>query len=403
MKDIQAKLDELKSSLEKEITEKQKTEIAAQIKAVSDQIEELKKGQLKADELKALTDRLDAAEQALKDNQPVIDAFVKDGNKRTTSTEKKSFQQAFGEAIEAQVDEFKSFSKTKSRDSKIVIDLKDFAFKTVGDMTTAVNLSGDPVFSYNTRQGLIPRDRINFRDLIPTAYSATGQYVTYREGAGEGTPAQQTEGSAKAQIDSDFTNLKTVSSYLAAYQRFSKQLMYNLPWLQTTLSRILLRRFYQKENLLFYQNLATNSDPLVTTSGGNVAEKIVDMIAEQGGKNFNSDVILLTYADWSNLMKTRLPSTGTSYSIPGSVVFDASGNARIAGVPVIPAPWVTTGDIQSIDMDYIERVEVESMRVEFSFEDANNFTENKVTARIECLEELNLLRVDAHSNYGTAS
>jgi hypothetical protein len=179
--------------------------------------------------------------------------------------------------------------------------------------------------------------------------------------------------------------------------------MYNLPWLQTTLSRILLRRFYQKENLMFYQNLATNSDPLSNTGGGNVAEHIIDMIAEQGGKNFSSDVILVTFAEWALLLKTGYPSTATAYSVPGGIMIDGSGNVRVAGVPVIPAPWVTAGDIQSIDRDYIERVEVESMRVEFSFEDANNFTENKVTARIECLEELNLLRVDAHSNYGTAS
>ncbi len=46
------------------------------------------------------------------------------------------------------------------------------------------------------------------------------------------------------------------------------------------------------------------------------------------------------------------------------------------------------------DRDIMERVETESLRVEFSYENNDNFEKNMVTARVECFEELNVLRPD---------
>jgi len=56
-----------------------------------------------------------------------------------------------------------------------------------------------------------------------------------------------------------------------------------------------------------------------------------------------------------------------------------------------------------IDTAYIERVEVDGLSVELSTEDANNFTENKVTMRVECRTDLNALLTSANLNYGTDS
>lgn len=397
-KDIKAMLDDLQKTIEQTLTAKQKTEITEQLKSVNEALVKLEGKGAEIDELKT---KLAAAEKALADNQPVIDAFVKAGQERKTEVKAVSFAEGFAKAIEEKKDDLMKFGKSKG--DVLSIDLKNISLKTVGDMTTTGNLSASTaaVQSYGTN-GLIPGDMINFRDLIPTAFSPTGQYTFYREGAGEGAVTQQTEGSGKSQVDTDFTAVQVVNKYLAAYVRYSKQMMYNLPWLQSTLSRILLRKFYQKENTLFYQNLATNATP-DSLSGSDLAQKIVEIIGDQRANNFSASAVLIPAANWYDLMTTRYPSSGTSYSVPGGMLIDAMGNVRVAGVPVIAAPWVTAGDITVIDRDYIERVETESLRVEFSFEDANNFTENKVTARIECFEELNLIRTDAHLNYGTAS
>lgn len=399
--------DEQLAGLKKDLQEVLTKEAKAQIEAAIKELETKNKPVDLTEINKFIADTKAAQvtkDEADKKNQKAIDDLVAAGQQRKTEKPTRSFGEAFAAAVEEKQDDIKAFD-IKNRNSKLILDIKDFSMsqKAVGTMTTGANLTGDPQFTYNLRQGLIPADKINLRDLIPTAHSATGQYITYTEQAGEGAPTMQVEGASKAQIDSDFTNVKIVNTYLSAFQRFSKQFMYNLPWLQTTLSRILLRRFYQKENSLFYANLAVNSTP-ATTAATNTAERMIDMIAQQGTANFASSFFLLPWAGWAALLKTGYPATATSYSIPGGVTFDANGIARIGGVMSIPASWVTpSDDIQLVDSDYIERVETESLRVDFSFEDADNFTKNLITARIECLEELNLLRTDAHLNYGTAS
>ncbi len=58
----------------------------------------------------------------------------------------------------------------------------------------------------------------------------------------------------------------------------------------------------------------------------------------------------------------------------------------------VVAAWAQSDHVLIIDRDEIERVETESLRIEFSFEDQDNFIRNLVTARIECFETLNLRR-----------
>jgi len=50
----------------------------------------------------------------------------------------------------------------------------------VGPMLNSTSLTGDGVQSYNTRQALVPAQKLNFRDLIPSTQSATLEYVTTR-------------------------------------------------------------------------------------------------------------------------------------------------------------------------------------------------------------------------------
>jgi len=75
----------------------------------------------------------------------------------------------------------------------------------------------------------------------------------------------------------------------------------------------------------------------------------------------------------------------------GSVQIGTGGDITIWGVPVISATWVTNDKALVIDADYIERVEVEGIAIEFAYEDSDNFQKNLVTARIECYEAINLM------------
>ena len=358
-----------------EIVEKMKAANEAAIADVKNEVAEVKAAVVTMDE-------------AAKKNQAALDQMIAEKTAKTVNNKTKSFGDAFSEqvaeAFEAKQAEIKEFQKNKN--AKLTIDLK-----AVGTMTTSANLSGDGVATYNSRQGLVPAQKINMRDLIPTAVSPTGLYVTYRETGTEGSIGIQTEGNAKSQIDYDLTEVKVVSDYIAGFARFSKQMMFQLPFLQNTLQRMLLRDFYKKENSTFFSAVSSAATGSTTTSASVDAEQLVDWIANQLDANFEASFALVSYAQWADLLKTK----PTDYSVPGGFVIDANGNVRIAGVPVIGASWVTNDKALIIDANYLERVETEGLRVEFSYEDSDNFQKNLVTARVECFEDINIMRTDA--------
>jgi hypothetical protein len=262
-------------------------------------------------------------------------------------------------------------------------------------MTIGTNLTGDGVASYNNRQGLIPNQKINFRDLIPVTPNPSGIYVSYRETGGEGSLGIQTEAQAKSQIDYDFTEIKNVSNYVAGFVRFSKQLMFQLPWLQTTLTRLLLRDFYKKENDYFYSIVAANATGFNTTGETDDAKGLIDILMGRADANYSNSFILVKNSEKGKILK--LLYEDGYYAGAGSVLGMPDGTIRIADTPAIGASFATAGKVMIIDSDFIERVETESLRVEFSYEDSDNFQKNLVTARVECFEDLNLLRTDAHT------
>ena len=373
-------MEELKSI---EASVKSATEIVEKMKAANEAVIADVKNDVA--EVKAAVVTMD---EAAKKNQAALDQLIAEKAAKTVNNKTKSFGDAFSEqmaeAFDAKQAEIKEFQKNKN--AKLTIDLK-----AVGTMTTSANLSGDGVATYNSRQGLVPAQKINFRDLIPTAVSPTGLYVTYRETGTEGSIGIQTEGNLKSQIDYDLTEVKVVSDYIAGFARFSKQMMFQLPFLQNTLQRMLLRDFYKKENSTFFSAVSLAATGSTTTAATVDAEQLVDWIANQLDANFEASFALVSYAQWADLLKTK----PTDYSVPGGFVIDANGNVRIAGVPVIGASWVTNDKALIIDANYLERVETEGLRVEFSYEDSDNFQRNLVTARVECFEDINIMRTDA--------
>jgi len=378
--------------------------IVAEVKSATDAVNTMKaandaaiadvKGQVA--EVKSAIVTMDEAAKA---NQKALDELIAAKNAKNIESKKAksfgdSFADAMTEAFESKQAEFKAFAK--DRNAKLTLELKDVANMTLGN-----NLTGDGQATYNTRQGLVPSQKINFRDLIPTTQSPTGLYVTYRETGSEGAITVQTEGNGKGQIDYDLTEVKVVSDYIAGFARFSKQMMFQLPFLQSSLQRMLLRDFYKKENQQFFSVVSQAATGSTTTSATVDAEQLVDWIANQLNANFNASFALVNYSQWARLLKTK-PS---DYSVPGGVIIDPAGNIRICGVPVIGASWVTDDKALIIDSDFVERVETESLRVEFSYEDADNFTKNLVTARVECFEDINVMRTDAliYGDFGNAS
>lgn len=249
------------------------------------------------------------------------------------------------------------------------------------------NLSGDPVASYGPRQAILPSQKVNFRDLVPTLNTETGLYVFYKETATGNNIAVQSEGSTKGENTYALSETKVVQQYIAGFVNFTKQMATSLPWLQSTLPRMLMRDYYKKENALF--NTAVTAAATVDTSAEtDKVKKIVDFITSQYDLNYDVSSIIVSNSDMGDLIK----STYTNGYYPGAGLVQLPGQGiQIMGVPVIGASWATAGKALLLDNNFIERVQVKGLAIELSYENGTNFEKNQVTARIECQTEINLM------------
>jgi len=383
-KELIAELEGLKSTLETSISEKTKSEIADQLKSVVAQVDEklnaFKNGNDSAEAVKAMTEevvKLKSEQTAILKAFDLLQTRVK-GTK--SSKETKSFSESFADALDNNFDKIQNVKKGNPFRMEL---------KVVGNMTTTANLTGDGTASYSSRQAILPAQKINMRDLVPTAISPTGLYVQYRETGSEGSISVQTEGSPKTQIDYDFTEIKVVEDYIAGFARFSKQMAKQLPYMQTTLPRLLLRDFYKAENAAFYSAVTTAATGSTASAEADDIKFIMDAIAAQLNNNFNASYAVVNPVQMARLNK--LLYTNGYYQGSGGVVSQPNGGITISGTPIIAASWATDDKVLIIDADYLERVETESITIEFSMEDSDNFQRNLITARIECMEDINLM------------
>ena len=280
---------------------------------------------------------------------------------------------------------FDAMEKSLKTNGKFRLDLSD-----VKTMTLSGNLTGDSQATYAPNPAIQPAQSLNFRDLIPTVRSETGLYVYYRENSGlTNNIAAQTEGSDKGENNYSLTEVKVVNDYLAGFSTFSKQMLKSLPFLTQTLPRMLQRDFFKAENAAFFSTVSAAATGSTTTAETNDLLQLVDYIGNQKAANFVPSYALVSQQQMGKLLKATIAAG--YYAGAGSVIVSPNGGMTIWGVPVISASWVTNDKVLIFDSSYLERVEVEGLAIEFSYENGENFQKNLVTARIECYEDINLM------------
>ena len=339
----------------------------------------------KIDELKAKgisKEEFALVQKSVEDTIAGFDALQSSIKLKFAQTEEvKNFGQAFAQLVKDNAKDIAGVNKS----NRLTLELK-----AVGNMSTT-NFGGatSTVQTYMAKQGILPSTKLNLRDLVSTQNSGTLVSVFYRETVGEGAIAVQTEGAAKGQIDYDFTKVSVVNDYIAGYTRFSKQLLKAVPWMESTLPRLMLRDFFTKENDTFFATLAAAATGSTTTAETDDVKQIIDYIANQRTAKFAASYGVVSHAQLARLNK--LTYTNGYYTGSGGVLTNVDGSMQISGVPIIPTDWVTDDKIFIFDKDYTERVEAESLKIEFFEQDSDNVQKNLITARIECLEEINLM------------
>lgn len=353
---------EIKTALEgiKAQVDTKATEQTAEVKGLIDALETKMKSEKDADIL-----ALKADLTAIQAHADKLDLKLQE---KGTETETKSYDAILQAELK---DNFDSVSKvTKGRSARIET-------KVVGNMTIATNLTGSAVATVQDGVSIVPSQKINFSDLVPTVNSATGIYVIYRETGAEGSISTQTEGASKTQKDYDLTAVTFNAAYLSGFTRYSKQMAQDLPFLQSFLPTALRRDYFKAENLQFYTALAAAATASTTAKTVDV-EQLVDDMGSLEAIDYDVTGIVLNPKDWANIAITK-PS---NYSLPGIVTF-ANGRLAINGVPVYKASWMPVDKYLMGDWSYAKKIVVDGLAVEFFEQDADNVTKNLITARIE--------------------
>jgi HK97 family phage major capsid protein len=372
---------EIKTALEgiKAQVETKATEQTAEVKGLIDALETKMKSEKDADIL-----ALKADLTAIQAHADKLDLKLQE---KGTETETKSYDAILQAELK---DNFDSVSKvTKGRSARIET-------KVVGNMTIATNLTGSAVATVQDGVSIVPSQKINFSDLVPTVNSATGIYVIYRETGAEGSISNQTEGASKSQQDYDLTAVTFNAAYLSGFTRYSKQMAQDLPFLQSFLPTALRRDYFKAENLQFYTALAAAATASTTAKTVDV-EQLVDDMGSLEAIDYDVTGIVLNPKDWANIAITK----PADYSLPGIVTF-VNGRLAINGVPVYKASWMPVDKYLMGDWSYAKKIAVDGLAVEFFEQDADNVTKNLITARIEQRVVLGIDRPNAfiHGDFG---
>ena len=289
---------------------------------------------------------------------------------------------AIGSSIEKGWSDIKSAARTKGAGFAADLDLK-----TVGVMTEGVNLTGSIYTSYVDNAYMRAYVNPHLRSVFNIIPVSTGS-VSFPRGntpVGEGSFGKQSEGIGKAQVDYDVTVVNTALSFIAGYAKVSRQMVDDLPFLQSYLQSSLVEDFQKAEDT-YYLNAIASSATAGVSSGANTAEKFIDYIAQLGSANWNSNLILTTYAGWASVLKT-LPSGG-SYSVPGGLTIDNNGNVRIMGIPVVPHSLVTASKAYVMDTTKYSIAQQSGLAVRSTEFDQDDFVKNLITFRCEARCEL---------------
>lgn len=271
-----------------------------------------------------------------------------------------------------------------------------FEAKAAGTMTAANNLTGNVVASYMLTPAVRGRRKINFRDLVPVISSSTGVWKFYQQNSpvGEGSFGfQTTHGAAKNQLDYDLTEKTVTVDYLAGYVRIAKQMLQDLPFMQTFVANELVEDYKRAESGNFFGQLATGATGNATTSATVYAEKLVDWIANLEEVDYDANAIVTTPANWATLLKTK----PNDYSVPGGVVIDSTGTVLFCGLPVYKVPSTTIGVGKTFVGDWSKAaiVQAEGLSVNTYEQDQDNVIKNLVTVKAEARVAMALLRPDA--------
>lgn len=270
--------------------------------------------------------------------------------------------------------------------------------KAAGTMTAANNLTGSTVLTYNLVPAVRGRQAVHMRDLVSTVPSATGAWTFYRQNTppGEGSfDFQTTHGNSKNQIDYDLTQVTVNAEYLAGFSVVARQMMTDLPFLQTFVTNEMVEDYLRTESFKFFDQMATGGGATGSnvTNASVTVEKIIDYMTNLMTNNYQPNAIVCRPAVWGSVLKTK----PNDYSIPGGVTISPTGDVMILGIPLVACTTNALSDSKVIVGDWSRAaiIQNEGLSTGIFEQDQDNVRKNVVTIRVEARVGFAILRPDA--------
>ena len=335
------------------------------------------------DGLKSELEELKSQFAVVKDSADKLEA--KNNRKTMSENQVKGFNASLADAIEQNADGIAKVGRGEQKRSSFILDTK-----AVGNMTEAVNLTGDITRQYANQVYALPSRKVHMRSLLPIGSLSTGLFTFPYESGGEGAPAAQTQGSAKEQVDFDITMKDAAAQYIAGYVRISRQMLDDIPAMTSFLQARLLEKYLVAEDaqILSGNGTAPNLQgilPVATAATGAATvdvEQLVQAIAQLESSNYSATGILVNPSDWAAIMNTK--NTNSAYTLPASTVVTTDGSVSIAGIPLYKSTAIAVDKF--LVGDYAMGAQImqnQGISVQFSEQDSDNFTKNMITVRVE--------------------
>jgi HK97 family phage major capsid protein len=310
---------------------------------------------------------------------------AKNNRVKMNQTEVKGFNATLADAIENNSDSLAKLARGEQKRSSFILDTK-----AVGNMTEAVNLTGDITRQYANQVYALPSRKVHLRSLLPIGTINQGLFTFPYESGGEGDPAAQTQGSAKAQVDFDITMKDAAAQYIAGYVLISRQMLDDIPAMTSFLQSRLLEKYLVAEDAQLLNGNGTAPNLQGITGGASSfvgaatvdVEQLVQAIAQLETSNYSATGILVNPTDWAAIMNTK--NTNAAYSLPASTVVTTDGSVSIAGIPLYKSTAMTVDKFLVGDWSMGAQImQNQGISVQFSEMDGDNFTKNLITVRVE--------------------
>ena len=370
-KELMEQLEALKTELKTAADVAVKKEIEAKMAELKTQLEAIT--EVKND-IKVIKDAADK-------NQKALDELIVAKNQKPVNPEGTSFNSLLAEGIKENFDKITTLKKGQS---------VSFDMKAVADMTFAVNFSTADSSVAQVRPGIIelPKRKLHIRQLLQGGTMGTSTFDYVKEVTGEEAPETVAEGAAKNQFHLSLQEVSSPSQYIAGYIRLSRKMLDDVQGMTTFLQSRLLELLLREEDDQLINGNGTSPNISGITDSGNYtaastaetaeALMLIDAISQLEGYDREANGILLHPTDYWTLAKL------SNLNQSSVVVTSENGVLRIGGVPVFRSTACAVdqyivGD-WAMGANFLVR---EAPRVEFSYEDATNFTTNKVTVRVE--------------------